>query len=72
MIPKVNEIRIPVALGDNIPDINVFPEADNYFLSPIFDGNAINKQNVDYCVEFIKTNPQWRLSLQIHKLIHIE
>ncbi|NDV78726.1 7-carboxy-7-deazaguanine synthase QueE [Dysgonomonas sp. 511] len=71
-IPKADEIRIPVAAGDDIPDISAFPEADNYYLSPIFDGNGINQQNVDYCVEFIKENPQWRLSLQIHKLIHIE
>ncbi|NDV96587.1 radical SAM protein [Dysgonomonas sp. 521] len=71
-IPVVNEIRIPVSLGDAIPDISVFPEADNYFLSPIFDGDKINLQNVDYCVEQIKLHPGWRLSLQVHKLIHIE
>lgn len=71
-IPVVNEIRIPVSLGDVIPDISVFPEADNYFLSPIFDGDKINLQNVDYCVEQIKLHPEWRLSLQVHKLIHIE
>lgn len=71
-IPVVNEIRIPVQSGDLIPDISVFPQADNYFLSPVFDGDKINLQNVDYCVEQIKHNPDWKLSLQIHKLIHIE
>jgi organic radical activating enzyme len=24
------------------------------------------------CVEYIKHHPQWRLSLQTHKLIHIQ
>ncbi|MDR2949581.1 MAG: 7-carboxy-7-deazaguanine synthase QueE [Dysgonomonas sp.] len=71
-IPEVNEIRMPIKAGDPIPDISVFPQADNYFLSPIFDGDKINLQNVDYCVELIKQHPQWKLSLQIHKLIHIE
>jgi len=71
-IPIVSEIRMPIKVGDPIPDISVFPEADNYFLSPIFDGDKINLQNVDYCVELIKQHPQWKLSLQIHKLIHIE
>jgi organic radical activating enzyme len=71
-ITEVNEIRIPVKDGDAIPDISVFPRADNYFLSPVFDADKINLQNVDYCVEQIKQNPQWRLSLQMHKLIHIE
>lgn len=71
-IPKVNEIRMPIAVGDEIPDISVFPEADNYFLSPIFDADKINIENVNHCVELIKQHPEWRLSLQIHKLIHIE
>lgn len=71
-IPSVNEIRMPIEKGDQIPDITILPKADNYFLSPVFDGNDINTENVDYCVELIKTHPEWRLSLQIHKLIHIE
>lgn len=71
-IPKVNEIRMPIKAGDALPDISLFPEADNYFLSPIFDGNEINMKNINHCVELIRENPQWRLSLQIHKLIHIE
>ncbi len=72
IIPKVDEIRIPVADGDDIPDISIFPIATNYFLSPIFDGDKINGENVSYCVEYIQKYPEWRLSLQIHKLIHIE
>jgi len=71
-IPKVNEIRIPIAAGDMLPDTAIFPEANYYFLSPIFDADKINVENVNYCVELIKQHPEWRLSLQIHKLIHIE
>ncbi len=71
-IPAVNEIRIPIKKGDALPDISIFPKADNYYLSPIFDENRINQENVDYCVDLIKQNTQWSLSLQIHKLIHIE
>lgn len=71
-IPRVDEIRMPIKVGDPMPDITIFPKADNYFLSPIFDADKINIENVNYCVELIKEHPQWRLSLQIHKLIHIE
>lgn len=70
-IPSVDEIRIPVQAGDALPDISVFPPAANYFLSPVFDEDKINIENVNYCVELIKANPQWRLSLQVHKLIYI-
>ncbi|GAB6119118.1 7-carboxy-7-deazaguanine synthase QueE [Dysgonomonas termitidis] len=71
-IPFVHEIRMPVQAGDPVPDISVFPQADNYFLSPVFDADKINPENVAYCVELIKQHPRWRLSLQTHKLIHIE
>lgn len=72
LIPKVNEIRLPVSSGEELPDINIFPLADKYFLSPIFNGNEIIKENVDYCVMKILENPRWQLSLQVHKLINIE
>lgn len=71
-IPKVNEIRMPIKKGDPVPDISIFPKADRYFLSPIFDADKMNTENVSYCVELIKQHPEWQLSLQIHKLIHIE
>jgi len=71
-IPFVHEIRMPIQAGDPVPDISIFPQADNYFLSPVFDADKINAENVAYCVDLIKQHPQWRLSLQTHKLIHIE
>lgn len=71
-IPFANEIRIPLQEGDTLPDISIFPKADKYFVSPIFDADKINLQNVNYCVELIKKDPRWTLSLQTHKLIHIE
>lgn len=71
-LPTVNEIRMPIEVGDSVPDISIFPKADRYFLSPIFDGSEPIKENIDYCVEQILKNPDWQLSLQIHKLINIE
>ncbi len=71
-LPEVDEIRLPVKKGDTIPDISVFPKAKKYFLSPLFDGDKINKENIDYAVKYTEENPQWILSLQIHKLIGIE
>jgi len=72
IIPKVDEIRIPVKKGDTLPDISILPKAMKYFVSPIFDNTSINKDNINYCVELVKAHPQWILSLQIHKLIDIE
>lgn len=72
ILPFVNEIRLPVKKGDVLPDIASLPQADNYFLSPVFDGDKLNSENVNYCVGIIRENPAWKLSLQIHKLINIE
>ncbi len=70
--PQVNEIRLPVKKGDKIPSIHKLPIAGNYFLSPIFcKENEITKKNILYCVEQIKDHPEWRLSVQMHKLIDI-
>lgn len=72
IIPSVDEIRLPIAKGDKIPDISIFPKAKRYFLSPIFDESKPIKENVEYCVEQILLNPDWQLSLQVHKLINIQ
>lgn len=43
------------------------------FLQPCDTGdNTLNAAIVKACVEYIKHHPQWRLSLQTHKLIGIE
>ena len=71
--PKVDEIRLPVRKNDVIPPIESLPEAEYYFLSPVFTANPTEtKANIDYCVKKIKQNSQWRLSLQMHKWIGIE
>lgn len=70
-IPRVNELRFPIQKGDKLPDISTLPQADNYFLSPIFDDARILPENVEYCVHLILENPMWKLSLQTHKLIGI-
>jgi len=70
--PVVDEVRLPVKAGDILPALNDLPIARKYFVSPVFAGDNMDKQNIDYCVELVKNNPVWALSLQIHKLINIE
>ncbi len=72
--PEVDEIRLPIQAGEDIPSVSILPRAKYYFLSPIFiDGDSTKtKENIDYCVNYIKEHTEWKLSLQIHKLIGIE
>ena len=68
--PRVDEIRLPIRENDTIPPIAQLPQAVHYFLSPIFsEKSAKTTANIDYCIQQIMQNPQWRLSLQVHKLI---
>lgn len=47
--------------------------AEHYFLQPCDTGDAEeNKRIVAACVEYIKMHPQWRLSLQTHKITGIK
>lgn len=73
---RVNEFRYPIGEGDILPDISELPEADNYFVSPIFLGEEKKRfqqvnENVQYAIEFVSKNPKWRLSMQLHKLLNI-
>ena len=73
MNPRVDEIRLPIRENDPVPSLESLPEADYYFLSPIFTENqAETKANIEYCVEMVKQYPEWRLSLQVHKMIGID
>lgn len=72
----VNEFRYPIGAGDILPDISELPHADNYFVSPVFLGEEKERftqvnENIEYSIRIIKENPQWRLSLQLHKLLNI-
>jgi 7-carboxy-7-deazaguanine synthase len=42
-----------------------------YYLSPIFDGNTPNWENVRHCMKLAQENPRWRISLQLHKLLGV-
>lgn len=72
----VNEFRYPLQVGEKLPELSELPLADNYFVSPVFSGEEKkrfqrNEENIEYSINFIKNNPQWRLSIQLHKLLNI-
>ena len=71
--PEVDEVRLPVTDYRNIPPIESLPVAKYYFLSPVFTtASRKSHTNVRYCVNYIKKHPEWRLSVQMHKLIGID
>ncbi len=65
----VDELRYVRHKGQSIPQPSV--EATCKFISPHFDGNALNEENLRHCIDLVKQNPEWALSLQLHKLIGV-
>lgn len=72
----VNEFRYPIGEGFEIPTIASLPPADNYYVSPLFLGEEKKRfnpdeKNINYCIEFVKNNPEWKISIQLHKYLNV-
>lgn len=66
-----NELKV-VFTGEN--DFSLYDNiyAEHYYLQPCDTGDKTkNKQIVEQCVEYIKANPKWKLSLQTQKILNI-
>jgi 7-carboxy-7-deazaguanine synthase len=65
----VNELRYVRSEGQGIPRPRVAAKA--YFISPMFQGDRLKRQDLEWCAELVKQNPEWRLSVQLHKAIGV-
>ena len=78
--PKGGEIKVTRAdelkvVFDGIHDPGTWGKNKGLYLNlqPCDTGNTErNREVTRQCVEYIKKHPQWHLSLQTHKLIHIQ
>lgn len=71
VIQHCNELKVIFSAEADVSDYGL--QADHYYLQPCDTGDLQrNAQTVAACVEYIRQHPQWRLSLQTHKLINIE
>lgn len=71
---KADEIKVIFDGKINPEDYLSFPQEGIsevfFYLQPCDVGDPVrNKEIVDACVAYIKEHPQWRLSLQTHKLV---
>lgn len=64
-ITRIDELKVVYTGADPEAIAAQLPPAESYALQPLSCGNTAE------CVEYIKQNPRWRLSLQTHKLIQI-
>lgn len=64
-----NELKLVFPQPDALPEDFESLDFDNFFLQPM-DGPAV-AENTRLAVDYCMTHPQWRLSLQTHKLLGI-
>ena len=65
----IDELRYVRHSGQPIPEPAL--KAKHYYLSPLFDGSQPNQENIQHCIDLCLQYPQWKLSVQIHKLLSI-
>lgn len=65
----VDELKYIRNKSQGIPHPKI--KADHYYVSPEFDGDYSNEENIRHCIELVKENPEWKLSIQEHKLLKI-
>jgi len=66
---RADEVKYVRARGQPIPD-NVV-EAEHWLISPAFEGDRLDPRTLAWCIELVKHQPTWRLSVQMHKFWQI-
>lgn len=64
-----HEVKYVRAYGQGVPHTVV--KAEHYLISPAFEGDSLDRRTLQWCIDLVKGNPKWRLSVQQHKLWHI-
>jgi 7-carboxy-7-deazaguanine synthase len=60
-----HEVKYVRGYGQAIPKTVV--RAEHKLISPAFEGNELDRRTLEWCIRLIKDNPDWRLSIQMHK-----
>lgn len=71
-IKTANELKVVFDTRTPIEDPTFGIAAEHYFVQPCDTYNEKqNKENIRYCVEFVKQNPNWSISLQTQKILNV-
>ena len=69
VVMKGHELKLVYPQKDAEPEHFTHLNFDNFYLQPM-DG-IFQKENIQLTVEYCLKNPQWKLSLQTHKILNI-
>ncbi len=60
-----HELKYVRGSGQGIPKPKAM--AKHYLISPAFEGGQPDPRALSWCIDLVRANPQWRLSMQMHK-----
>lgn len=73
MIRKANEVKVVFDSKKPIKDPTFGIMADHYYAQPCDTGFIRpNKENMNYCIDFVKNNPLWKISIQTQKILNVQ
>jgi 7-carboxy-7-deazaguanine synthase len=68
-LEQASEVKYVRGYGQGIPRPTC--KAPHKLISPAFIGMTLDTRSMDWCMQLVNENPDWRLSLQLHKFIAI-
>jgi organic radical activating enzyme len=69
-VTEADEVKYVIHRGQALPKPAV--AAEYYLISPAFAPEGfIVWEDLEWCLKLLKENPQWRLSVQMHKLLSL-
>jgi 7-carboxy-7-deazaguanine synthase len=69
-VKRANEVKYVRHFGQGLPRPSI--EAEHKLISPACQpGGVYNQSTLDWCCRMVKENPEWRLSLQTHKMLRV-
>jgi organic radical activating enzyme len=64
-----HEVKYVRGYGQAVPRTVV--QAEYQLISPAFSGDQVDRKALEWCIQLVRENPEWRLSVQMHKLWNI-
>jgi 7-carboxy-7-deazaguanine synthase len=68
-IKEADEVKYVRRHGQALPKPSIV--ADHRLLSPAFDAGRLLAENLQWCIQLVRDNPEWRLSVQVHQLMGV-
>jgi 7-carboxy-7-deazaguanine synthase len=67
-LEKAHELRYVRRKGMGIPKPSLVEGVTHRYISPGFDTDGLGREDLGWCIGLCKAHPEWRLSVQQHKL----